>query len=99
MDGEFNLDLLAYNKRLWIFFQARTPRVTAGGQQSLGDQGGGRGFYASAENLETMGDADPALGFNRSNRLRQSLPLARSPSQNKLRPPGIITRIHPFICS
>ncbi|XP_062848777.1 SRC kinase signaling inhibitor 1 isoform X3 [Trichomycterus rosablanca] len=71
-------------------FKARTPRVTGGGQQSLGDQGGGRGFYASAENLETMGDADLALGFSRSNRLRQSLPLARSPSQNKLRPPGVL---------
>lgn len=68
--------------------QARTPRASGGGHHSLADQGGGRSFYASAENLETMGDADLALGFSRSNRLRQSLPLARSPSQNKLRPPG-----------
>ncbi|GAA6108583.1 SRC kinase signaling inhibitor 1 isoform X2 [Tachysurus ichikawai] len=37
-----------------------------------------------------MGDADLALGFSRSNRLRQSLPLARSPSQNKFRPPGVL---------
>ncbi|KAK3550687.1 hypothetical protein QTP70_002394 [Hemibagrus guttatus] len=70
--------------------QARTPRASGGGHQSLADQGGGRSFYASAENLETMGDADLALGFSRSNRLRQSLPLARSPSQNKFRPPGVL---------
>ncbi|XP_053349511.1 SRC kinase signaling inhibitor 1 isoform X1 [Clarias gariepinus] len=71
-------------------FKARTPRASGGGHHSLADQGGGRSFYASAENLETMGDADLALGFSRSNRLRQSLPLARSPSQNKLRPPGVL---------
>ncbi|GAA6108582.1 SRC kinase signaling inhibitor 1 isoform X2 [Tachysurus ichikawai] len=70
--------------------KARTPRASGGGHQSLADQGGGRSFYASAENLETMGDADLALGFSRSNRLRQSLPLARSPSQNKFRPPGVL---------
>ncbi|XP_046702534.1 SRC kinase signaling inhibitor 1 isoform X6 [Silurus meridionalis] len=70
--------------------QARTPRASGGGHHSLADQGGGRSFYASAENLETMGDADLALGFSRSNRLRQSLPLARSPSQNKFRPPGVL---------
>ncbi|XP_047667230.1 SRC kinase signaling inhibitor 1 isoform X2 [Tachysurus fulvidraco] len=71
-------------------FKARTPRASSGGHQSLADQGGGRSLYASAENLETMGDADLALGFSRSNRLRQSLPLARSPSQNKFRPPGVL---------
>ncbi|XP_046702533.1 SRC kinase signaling inhibitor 1 isoform X5 [Silurus meridionalis] len=71
-------------------FKARTPRASGGGHHSLADQGGGRSFYASAENLETMGDADLALGFSRSNRLRQSLPLARSPSQNKFRPPGVL---------
>ncbi|KAK2855408.1 hypothetical protein Q7C36_007277 [Tachysurus vachellii] len=71
-------------------FKARTPRASGGGHQSLADQGGGRSLYASAENLETMGDADLALGFSRSNRLRQSLPLARSPSQNKFRPPGVL---------
>ncbi|MCI4374289.1 hypothetical protein PGIGA_G00004430 [Pangasianodon gigas] len=71
-------------------FKARTPRASGGGHHSLADQGGGRSLYASAENLETMGDADLALGFSRSNRLRQSLPLARSPSQNKLRPPGVL---------
>lgn len=74
-----------------VLTQARTPRAGAGGHHSPADQGGGRSLYASAENLETMGDADLALGFSRSNRLRQSLPLARSPSQNKLRPPGTAT--------
>ncbi|TSL82546.1 SRC kinase signaling inhibitor 1 [Bagarius yarrelli] len=70
--------------------QARTPRASGRGHHSPADQGGGRSIYASAENLETMGDSDLALGFSRSNRLRQSLPLARSPSQNKLRPPGVL---------
>ncbi|XP_066538756.1 SRC kinase signaling inhibitor 1 isoform X2 [Hoplias malabaricus] len=72
-------------------FKARTPRAAGvGGQQSLGEQVGGRGFYASAENLDSMGDADLPLGFSRTNRLRQSLPLARSPSQSKLRAPGVL---------
>uniref|UniRef100_A0A4W5QEA8 SRC kinase signaling inhibitor 1 n=1 Tax=Hucho hucho TaxID=62062 RepID=A0A4W5QEA8_9TELE len=46
--------------------------------------------FASAESLETMSEADVPLGFNRMNRLRQSLPLARSSSQAKLRAPGIL---------
>ncbi|XP_049336222.1 SRC kinase signaling inhibitor 1 isoform X2 [Astyanax mexicanus] len=70
-------------------FKARTPRAS-GGQQSLGEQVGGRAFYASAESLDSMADADVPLGFSRTNRLRQSLPLARSPSQSKLRAPGVL---------
>lgn len=35
-----------------------------------------------------MSEAEVPLGFNRMNRLRQSLPLARSSSQAKLRAPG-----------
>ncbi|CDQ67049.1 unnamed protein product [Oncorhynchus mykiss] len=37
-----------------------------------------------------MSEAEVPLGFNRMNRLRQSLPLARSSSQAKLRAPGIL---------
>ncbi|XP_017556236.1 SRC kinase signaling inhibitor 1 isoform X1 [Pygocentrus nattereri] len=70
-------------------FKARTPRA-GGGQQSLSEQVGGRAFYASAESLDSMADADLPLGFSRTNRLRQSLPLARSPSQSKLRAPGVL---------
>ncbi|TRY93912.1 hypothetical protein DNTS_035523 [Danionella cerebrum] len=72
-------------------FKARTPRGAAGlQQQSLGEQVGGRVCYASAESLESMADAELPLGFSRSNILRQSLPLARSPSQNKLRSPAVL---------
>ncbi|RXN02620.1 SRC kinase signaling inhibitor 1-like protein [Labeo rohita] len=71
--------------------QARTPRGAAGLQQhSLGEQVGGRLCYASAESLESMADAELPLGFSRSNILRQSLPLARSPSQAKLRAPAVL---------
>jgi len=35
-----------------------------------------------------MSEADIPIGFNRMNRFRQSLPLSRSASQNKLRSPG-----------
>nr|AAH97179.1 Zgc:114120 [Danio rerio] len=71
--------------------QARTPRGAAGlQQQSLGEQVGGRVCYASAESLESMADAEMPLGFSRSNILRQSLPLARSPSQAKLRAPAVL---------
>ncbi|KTG44435.1 hypothetical protein cypCar_00035758 [Cyprinus carpio] len=71
--------------------QARTPRSAAGLQQhSLGEQAGGRVCYASAESLESMADAELPLGFSRSNILRQSLPLARSPSQAKLRAPAVL---------
>uniref|UniRef100_A0A3B4V0A2 SRC kinase signaling inhibitor 1 n=1 Tax=Seriola dumerili TaxID=41447 RepID=A0A3B4V0A2_SERDU len=37
-----------------------------------------------------MSEADIPLGFNRMNRFRQSLPLSRSASQNKLRSPGVL---------
>lgn len=56
-------------------------------QPALADQAS-RVSFASAENLETMSESDLPIGFNRMNRLRQSLPLARSSSQAKLRAPG-----------
>lgn len=69
--------------------QSRTPRVTrlSPTQPALADQAS-RVSFASAENLETMSESDLPIGFNRMNRLRQSLPLARSSSQAKLRAPG-----------
>ncbi|XP_038846639.1 SRC kinase signaling inhibitor 1-like [Salvelinus namaycush] len=72
-------------------FKARTPRVIRRNpdQPALADQAS-RVSFASAESLETMSEADVPLGFNRMNRLRQSLPLARSSSQAKLHPPGIL---------
>ncbi|MEQ2189419.1 hypothetical protein GOODEAATRI_025093 [Goodea atripinnis] len=68
---------------------SRTPRVTrlSPTQPALADQAS-RVSFASAENLETMSEPDIPFGFNRMNRLRQSLPLARSSSQAKLRAPG-----------
>ncbi|XP_038830889.1 SRC kinase signaling inhibitor 1-like [Salvelinus namaycush] len=71
--------------------QARTPRVIRPNpnQPALADQAS-RVSFASAESLETMSEAEVPLGFNRMNRLRQSLPLARSSSQAKLRAPGIL---------
>ncbi|KAJ7987709.1 hypothetical protein DPEC_G00329310 [Dallia pectoralis] len=70
---------------------ARTPRVIRpnANQPALADQAN-RVSFASAESLETMSESDVPLGFSRMNRLRQSLPLARSSSQAKLRAPGII---------
>lgn len=77
--------------------QTRTPRVTrlSPTQPALADQAS-RVSFASAENLETMSEPDIPIGFNRMNRLRQSLPLARSSSQAKLRAPGqtIIFIVH-----
>ncbi|KAK5619048.1 hypothetical protein CRENBAI_001698 [Crenichthys baileyi] len=72
-------------------FKSRTPRVTrlSPTQPALADQAN-RVSFASAENLETMSEPDIPFGFNRMNRLRQSLPLARSSSQAKLRAPGIL---------
>uniref|UniRef100_A0A3Q2P942 SRC kinase signaling inhibitor 1-like n=1 Tax=Fundulus heteroclitus TaxID=8078 RepID=A0A3Q2P942_FUNHE len=72
-------------------FKTRTPRVTrlSPTQPALADQAN-RVSFASAENLETMSEPDVPIGFNRMNRLRQSLPLARSSSQAKLRAPGIL---------
>uniref|UniRef100_G3NKC2 Actin interacting protein 3-like C-terminal domain-containing protein n=1 Tax=Gasterosteus aculeatus aculeatus TaxID=481459 RepID=G3NKC2_GASAC len=72
-------------------FKTRTPRVTrlSPTQPALADQAS-RVSFASAENLGTMSEPDMPIGFNRMNRLRQSLPLARSSSQAKLRAPGIL---------
>ncbi|XP_028332106.1 SRC kinase signaling inhibitor 1 isoform X5 [Gouania willdenowi] len=72
-------------------FKSRTPRVTrlSPTQPALSDQAG-RVSFSSTENLETMSENDVPIGFNRMNRLRQSLPLARSSSQAKLRAPGIL---------
>uniref|UniRef100_A0A4W5M8B4 SRC kinase signaling inhibitor 1 n=1 Tax=Hucho hucho TaxID=62062 RepID=A0A4W5M8B4_9TELE len=73
------------------FHLARTPRVIRPNpnQPALADQAS-RVSFASAESLETMSEAEVPLGFNRMNRLRQSLPLARSSSQAKLHAPGIL---------
>lgn len=67
--------------------QSRSPRHSQSTQSGLADQAS-KLSYASAESLETMSEADMPLGFNRMNRFRQSLPLSRSASQNKLRSPG-----------
>nr|XP_046272567.1 SRC kinase signaling inhibitor 1 isoform X5 [Scatophagus argus] len=66
--------------------QSRSPRHSQSTQSGLADQAAKLSF-ASAESLETMSEADIPLGFNRMNRFRQSLPLSRSASQNKLRSP------------
>ncbi|XP_063077694.1 SRC kinase signaling inhibitor 1-like [Engraulis encrasicolus] len=74
---------------------ARTPRHSQPSPVSLAEQAG-RVSFASAESLESMSmsmsmsEADAPLAFSRMNRLRQSLPLARSPSQTKLRAPGVL---------
>ncbi|XP_056144355.1 SRC kinase signaling inhibitor 1 [Lampris incognitus] len=68
-------------------FKSRSPRHSQSTQSGLADQASKLSF-ASAESLETMSEADIPLGFNRMNRFRQSLPLSRSASQNKLRSPG-----------
>ncbi|XP_056904051.1 SRC kinase signaling inhibitor 1-like isoform X5 [Takifugu flavidus] len=72
-------------------FKTRTPRVTrlSPPQPALADQAN-RVSFASTENLETMSEPDIPIGFNRMNRLRQSLPLTRSSSHAKLRAPGIL---------
>uniref|UniRef100_A0A8C1Y0U1 SRC kinase signaling inhibitor 1 n=1 Tax=Cyprinus carpio TaxID=7962 RepID=A0A8C1Y0U1_CYPCA len=67
----------------------RSPRHSQSTQSGLADQASKLSF-ASAESLETMSEADMPLGFNRMNRFRQSLPLSRSASQNKLRSPGVL---------
>ncbi|KAM7371893.1 hypothetical protein PAMP_009095 [Pampus punctatissimus] len=69
--------------------QSRSPRHSQSTQSGLADQAAKLSF-ASAESLETMSEADIPLGFNRMNRFRQSLPLSRSASQNKLRSPGVL---------
>ncbi|XP_050929938.1 SRC kinase signaling inhibitor 1 isoform X2 [Lates calcarifer] len=70
-------------------FKSRSPRHSQSTQSGLADQAAKLSF-ASAESLETMSEADIPLGFNRMNRFRQSLPLSRSASQNKLRSPGVL---------
>uniref|UniRef100_A0A096M8P1 SRC kinase signaling inhibitor 1a n=1 Tax=Poecilia formosa TaxID=48698 RepID=A0A096M8P1_POEFO len=70
-------------------FKSRSPRHSQSTQSGLADQAAKLSF-ASAESLETMSEADMPLGFNRMNRFRQSLPLSRSASQNKLRSPGVL---------
>ncbi|KAM6966818.1 SRC kinase signaling inhibitor 1 isoform 2-T2 [Tautogolabrus adspersus] len=67
-------------------FKSRSPRHSQSTQSGLADQAAKLSF-ASAESLETMSEADVPIGFNRMNRFRQSLPLSRSASQNKLRSP------------
>uniref|UniRef100_A0A6Q2XRU8 Actin interacting protein 3-like C-terminal domain-containing protein n=1 Tax=Esox lucius TaxID=8010 RepID=A0A6Q2XRU8_ESOLU len=68
----------------------RSPRHSQSTQSGLADQAAKLSF-ASAESLaETMSEADVPLGFSRTNRFRQSLPLSRSASQNKLRSPGVL---------
>uniref|UniRef100_A0A3P8NMC9 Actin interacting protein 3-like C-terminal domain-containing protein n=1 Tax=Astatotilapia calliptera TaxID=8154 RepID=A0A3P8NMC9_ASTCA len=69
--------------------QHRSPRHSQSTQSGLADQAAKLSF-ASAESLETMSEADIPIGFNRMNRFRQSLPLSRSASQNKLRSPGVL---------
>ncbi|XP_028979477.2 SRC kinase signaling inhibitor 1 isoform X4 [Esox lucius] len=69
---------------------SRSPRHSQSTQSGLADQAAKLSF-ASAESLaETMSEADVPLGFSRTNRFRQSLPLSRSASQNKLRSPGVL---------
>uniref|UniRef100_A0A8C2ZB63 SRC kinase signaling inhibitor 1 n=1 Tax=Cyclopterus lumpus TaxID=8103 RepID=A0A8C2ZB63_CYCLU len=70
-------------------FKSRSPRHSQSTQSGLADQAAKLSF-ASAESLETMSEADVPSGFNRMNRFRQSLPLSRSASQNKLRSPGVL---------
>uniref|UniRef100_A0A3Q2NZD5 SRC kinase signaling inhibitor 1 n=1 Tax=Fundulus heteroclitus TaxID=8078 RepID=A0A3Q2NZD5_FUNHE len=72
-----------------FFLLIRSPRHSQSTQSGLADQAAKLSF-ASAESLETMSEADMPLGFNRMNRFRQSLPLSRSASQNKLRSPGVL---------
>uniref|UniRef100_A0A8C1Y1Q3 SRC kinase signaling inhibitor 1 n=1 Tax=Cyprinus carpio TaxID=7962 RepID=A0A8C1Y1Q3_CYPCA len=73
----------------FTLFDSRSPRHSQSTQSGLADQASKLSF-ASAESLETMSEADMPLGFNRMNRFRQSLPLSRSASQNKLRSPGVL---------
>lgn len=86
-------EILTRNDRGTFFFffawQTRTPRVTrlSPPQPALADQAN-RVSFASTENLEAMSEPDIPVGFNRMNRLRQSLPLTRSSSHAKLRAPG-----------
>ncbi|XP_078280800.1 SRC kinase signaling inhibitor 1 isoform X2 [Rhinoraja longicauda] len=69
--------------------KTRSPRHSQSQQSGLADQAA-KLPYASAESLETMSEAEVPMGFTRSNRFRQSLPLSRSTSQAKLRSPGVL---------
>ncbi|XP_072417410.1 SRC kinase signaling inhibitor 1 isoform X6 [Chiloscyllium punctatum] len=69
--------------------KTRSPRHSQSQQSGLADQAAKLPF-ASAESLETMSEAEVPIGFTRSNRFRQSLPLSRSTSQTKLRSPGVL---------
>uniref|UniRef100_A0A4W3GU38 Actin interacting protein 3-like C-terminal domain-containing protein n=1 Tax=Callorhinchus milii TaxID=7868 RepID=A0A4W3GU38_CALMI len=69
--------------------QTRSPRHSQSTQSGLAEQAA-KLPYASAESLESMSEAEVPLGFTRSNRFRQSLPLSRSSSQTKLRSPGVL---------
>ncbi|GCB63334.1 hypothetical protein scyTo_0004397 [Scyliorhinus torazame] len=71
----------------------RSPRHSQSQQSGLADQAAKLPF-ASAESLETMSEAEVPIGFTRSNRFRQSLPLSRSTSQTKLRSPGVLFLQH-----
>uniref|UniRef100_A0AAZ3R5E0 Actin interacting protein 3-like C-terminal domain-containing protein n=1 Tax=Oncorhynchus tshawytscha TaxID=74940 RepID=A0AAZ3R5E0_ONCTS len=74
----------------YLYFPLRSPRHSQSTQSGLAEQAAKLSF-ASAESLaETMSEADIPLGFSRTNRFRQSLPLSRSASQNKLRSPGVL---------
>ncbi|XP_031426447.1 SRC kinase signaling inhibitor 1 isoform X2 [Clupea harengus] len=70
-------------------FKSRSPRHSQSTQSGLAEQASKLSF-ASAENLESMSEADLPMGFSRSSRFRQSLPLSRSASQSKLRSPGVL---------
>lgn len=82
-----SVDDCAFSVCVPLLLQSRSPRHSQSTQSGLADQAAKLSF-ASAESLETMSEADMPLGFNRMNRFRQSLPLSRSASQNKLRSPG-----------
>ncbi|XP_048416651.2 SRC kinase signaling inhibitor 1 isoform X3 [Stegostoma tigrinum] len=73
----------------YVPLQTRSPRHSQSQQSGLADQAAKLPF-ASAESLETMSEAEVPIGFTRSNRFRQSLPLSRSTSQTKLRSPGVL---------
>ena len=78
---------------LFSLRQSRSPRHSQSTQSGLAEQASKLSF-ASAENLESMSEADLPMGFSRSSRFRQSLPLSRSASQSKLRSPGKDTHTH-----
>ncbi|XP_019729986.1 SRC kinase signaling inhibitor 1-like isoform X2 [Hippocampus comes] len=68
-------------------FKSRTPRASG-----LSPTRGGGLSLSSADHLDVMSDRDLPVAFSRMNRLRQSLPLARSSAggQAKLHAPGML---------